>query len=208
MLVPSDTTSRAGLGVASKLAIRGVTMSGFFEGLRVSGNGDLTASDMVVDDAHSAGITVNAGRAQLDRVVVRGTEAWRTDVTPYGLLATNGASVTMSDAAFDRNFVVAIAVTETGTKLDMSRSIVRDTVQSGALSLGMRVSGGPHVGITESVFSGNVSQILLMQDAVGAGRGAHALFRAGDAAARERKRQHGARDRGARRHVHARGHDR
>ncbi len=98
-------------------------------------------------------------RVTLDDVVVRDTLSQESDRTSgRGLQMSNGASVRVARALFERNRNAAIIAAGIGTSLRLEDVVVRDTLaqeSDGALGRGLEVQGGASADVARALFERN-----------------------------------------------------
>jgi hypothetical protein len=170
VLTRSDATDTDATFTAAgpDVVLRNLQVTGAARGIRVEDGASLAVEDVLVTDTRDAAIDIQ-GQAELSgqRLVVRDT---KLGTTPwgFGLLAAEGATVELDQAAFERN--VSNWVEGPDTSLSLRRSVVRDT---GAPEEPLQPAGhglwaaGATVDISESVFECNVAKHLTVVGADG-----------------------------------------
>ena len=144
---------KTGFAVRARVAIRGLTLDGYEAALSVRAPGELTLADAVLEGSKYRAVLVDArGKAQLDRVVVRGTSPRTKSDQTVALIAGAGGSIVANDTSFSDNVDGAIVGTDGATtRIDVKRSVVRamrqrdDGIGGGAV----RAYEGAKVSITE-----------------------------------------------------------
>lgn len=132
------------IAVGDDLRAKNLTFRGYRTALSIEG-GRTKLDSVVIEDGLNAGIqAVNDGAdVRLTNVVIRGMKVRSGAQQGFGLYATFGANVVIDDSVFSGNEFVNVAATKLGTKVVMSRSVVRDGMPFGpAAALGMGVYVG------------------------------------------------------------------
>jgi Right handed beta helix region len=169
VVIENPGDRRAGILVtnATGVTVRGVTLKGHTTGVYVKGAGDVTVEDSVLDANKWMGVYVlDQGHAKLVRTRVSGTVPDATGAYGWGIAAQKGGSIELEDSAVVRATGEGIVVANPGTKLRMSRSVVRDTLPDAKnFAFGVSAAGGASAEITESLLSGNPVLNLQVTDA-------------------------------------------
>lgn len=132
------------VAVGDDVALRNLTLRGYRTAVSIEG-GKTRLESVVLENGLNAGvIAANDGTdVHLKNVVIRGMKVEATAKQGFGIFATQGANVVVEDSVISNNEFVNIAVAKSGSKLLISRSIVRDGKGYGpGLAYGMGIYVG------------------------------------------------------------------
>jgi hypothetical protein len=169
VVIENPGDKRAGILVtnATGVVVHGVTLTGHTTGVYVKGAGDVTVEDSILDANKWMGLYVlDQGHAKLVRTRVSNTVPDASGAYGWGVAAQKGGSIELEDSAVLRATGQGIVAVNAGTKLQMLRSVVRDTqADTKRFAFGVSVAGGASAEITESLISGNPVVNLQVSDA-------------------------------------------
>lgn len=156
----------SGIDVASgdDVTLRNLTFRGYRTAVSIDG-GKTKLDSVVLEDGLNAGIVAaNEGTdVRLKNVVIRGMKVKPGAPQGFGILATFGANVVIEDSVVSGNEFVNVAVAKIGTKLLLSRSIVRDGKgfgPSAAYGMGVYVGESGSATVEESAIVDNAAEGL------------------------------------------------
>lgn len=147
------------IGLVDGITIKNLTFRGFNGAVSVLG-GKAKLDSLVIEDGLLGGVIVaNSGAdVSLSNVVVRGTKVRADNDQAFGVFVSNGANVTIQDSVFAGNEFVNVGAAKPGTKVTLSRSIVRDGKPFGdvpGFGMGVYVAEGANITIDESAITDN-----------------------------------------------------
>jgi len=140
--------------------VRNLRISGNRPGIWVYGMVSINIEDVIVDSAEVVGLLA-ANRAHLTgrSIIVRNTRSRGGDgMFGRGLNVEEGAQVDVNRAIFERNREVGVLVAHSGTVLNLTDVIVRDTQsqESDRMSgRGLQVQEGAQVEVNRAIFERN-----------------------------------------------------
>ncbi len=169
VVIENPGDKRAGILVtnATGVVVRGVTLRGHTTGVYVKGAGDVTVLDSILDANKWMGLYVlDKGHAKLVRTRISGTVPDAAGAYGWGIGAQQGGAIELEDSAVLRATGEGIVVVNAGSKLQMLRSVVKDTqLDAKSFAFGVSVGGGASAEITESVIAGSPVVNLQVTDA-------------------------------------------
>lgn len=151
---------------AGVVGLRGMTIAGHLGGVLGLGS-EVTVEDAVLEGNRAAGVVALSGSVHVlrsrivDTVPEGGTQG-------MGLIAQDGAQVTIESSALVGNRIAGAVAVEAETRLTVARSVVRDTVlPAGAeqLSAGLLATEGAVVELQQSALLSNVRAQLSLDAA-------------------------------------------
>jgi hypothetical protein len=129
------------------------------EGLFVSGQATVSATDCLVEKTTRAGIQATGAGTHLALVdcTLRDTEWDDGGHKGSGLRVEGGAQVQTDGCVLERNRSVAVRAADAGSSVHMRRNVVRFTMmqEEGTFGAGVQASGGATVVLEESLLAGN-----------------------------------------------------
>jgi len=131
----------------------------FGRGLQVAMSAAATVSGCLFDENEQVGVVVAHPGTRVDFAgsVVRGTRPNQGDVFGTGVQVTEGAAVSLSGCLLEGNNESGIAAFDSGTEVELSATVVRDTSshENGAAGFGVEAGKGAAVTVSDCLISGN-----------------------------------------------------
>ncbi len=141
--------------------ISDLTISGPGYGLVALSGASVSLERSIVRDCHNVGVAAVGAATSLTAtdVWIANSQADSSGQKGFGLLAQDGASVTLSRAWLPENTTVGILALGPDTSLEVSEIWVEATrkSQQGVHGLGLEISGGASVSLSQSLISGSSS---------------------------------------------------
>ena len=140
--------------------IRNLHVSGNRAGIFVNASRSVHVEDILVESTQVVGFYIgNSGRTTARSLVVRDTRSRESDgLFGRGVQVSEGSQVEVTRALFERNNEVGIFAYDTGTILNLTDVVIRDTQSRDSDEMGgwgMHVSEGAQVEMTRSIFERN-----------------------------------------------------
>lgn len=162
---PGTTVDIASSIVRGTSSNRATTLG---HGLSAGRGAALRVRDVLVENNTEGGIVV-AGpgtTADLASTVARDTRMSRPDVGGQGLLVRGGAAVQATGLVLAGNRQVGALVAEPGTTVELSRSVLRDSLADAEMRMGygLLVMGGAALRASGVAFDGNVMLGVVARD--------------------------------------------
>ena len=130
-------------------------------GLVLNDGAAVTALNCLFEANTAAGIAVGHDGTQLELVssVVQNTKCDEDGGYGVGMQVGAEATAIVSKSLFDRNRDIGIWLSQDGTKVELSQTVVRNTKPNmkGEYGLGMDVRAGAVASVSESLFQGNTT---------------------------------------------------
>ena len=129
--------------------------------------GSLHVEDAIVEGAIGVGVTVRGrGRMTGERLVVRGTARLPDGTLGDGLQVTGGGTLSLIEASFEVNHTVGAFVSDTGSLLRLTATVIRDTLPdpAGYFGRAIEVVFGGRVEAVRSAFERNRDIGVLVLD--------------------------------------------
>lgn len=156
----------AGLTLAAKVTMRGLTLDGYTAALTTTGAGaELVAEDIVVERARSRGVFAKSGsKVGMRGSVVRGTAPIGASDQTVAVFAASNATVILEETAVLASIDAAVVATDTArTRASLSRCVVQDTKPraDGKGGGALRAFEGAHLDVAESAILGSSGMAVL-----------------------------------------------
>ena len=134
-------------------------------GMQVSDGAATVVSGCLFDDNRSEGVALfhSGTQVEMSGTVVKGTKPDENTEFGVGMSATGGAAATVVRCLFEGNTDIGVAVDDSGTQVDISGTVVRDTKpnEKGQFGRGMNVSDGATATLSGCLFEGNTQVGIL-----------------------------------------------
>jgi len=131
----------------------------FGNGMELSYGADATISGCLFDGNTSVGINASDPdtRVELTNTAVRNTNPDESGEFGHGMEVADGATAVVSGCLFEANHLMGLSVAQSGSKVDLSQSVVRDTKpdNNGKFGNGMQVNDGAYALISGCLFEDN-----------------------------------------------------
>jgi nitrous oxidase accessory protein NosD len=137
-MVHLDSAGGAGtvyINAASNVTIRGVRVSGASYGIRISSAAGATIEGVHIVSAHNAGVVVRGATSKvtLSASLIEATLPNVNNLDAgYGIDIADGGDIAVSDSAIFKNHERGVLVSDAGTHMDLTNTLIEGTLPSAA----------------------------------------------------------------------------
>lgn len=157
IVAPPTSAPAVALLPGAAASVRGVTVRGGSPAFRVPSGASLVLEDALVDGAGNEGLRVPGGTVTVVRSVVRATAPSTPGSQTIGVMAYDGAEVTIRESALSDNIEAGVGIIDAGTELTVEDSVIRGTraQPNGEGGIGAKAYDGSRLVIRRSALVAN-----------------------------------------------------